>query len=179
MKLCFACRQLSSSRDLSADALFCPHCGLSFGVRRCTSCKKMPSSPRDANHCVHCGGTKLTDGTAYLDLSWMAKLLVLGSLFLGCYLFLDIPHVLAKLASPFLRLFCFLFACLVHWVTMLFLGCVLLHIVPGDLGIQIRKLYSRAVGLGWEALSKLLGIFFQGLFKLLVRLTAGKSSLRP
>ena len=72
MKLCLNCRQMSSDHDLSGPALFCPHCGLSFGVRRCSKCKKKPTSPRDATHCVHCGGTNLTAATSYLNFGWLS-----------------------------------------------------------------------------------------------------------
>lgn len=81
MKLCLNCRQMSSDRDLSGPALFCPHCGLSFGVRRCGKCKKKPTSPRDATHCVHCGGTNLTAATSYLNFGWLSVSLSCGLIY--------------------------------------------------------------------------------------------------
>jgi hypothetical protein len=78
MRLCLSCRQLSSDRDLSGPSLFCPHCSKSFGVKRCHSCKKKPSSPLDATYCVHCGTDSLTEATPYLQFGWLAKLFLLG-----------------------------------------------------------------------------------------------------
>lgn len=82
MKLCLSCRRLSPGNDHYGVSLFCPHCGLSFGARRCRKCKKKPGSPLHAHHCIHCGGTDLSDATGYLELGWLVRLLAWGLVFL-------------------------------------------------------------------------------------------------
>jgi hypothetical protein len=82
MKLCLSCRHLSPGNDHYGVSLFCPHCGLSFGARRCRSCKKKPGSPLDAHHCVHCGGTNMSDAAYYLELGWLVRLTAWGVVFL-------------------------------------------------------------------------------------------------
>lgn len=93
MKLCLSCRVLAPGKPPTEHALFCPGCGRSFGVRRCKSCKKKPASPRDATHCIHCGGNNLTEATAYLELGWLVRLISWSFVFLiGRWVWLSVAE---------------------------------------------------------------------------------------
>ncbi len=171
MKLCFSCRQLSSSRDLSGDSLFCPHCGLSFGVRRCKSCKKKPSSPLDAQYCVHCGGQKLTDATSYLEAGWIAKLLTLGGGFLAVRWLWN--HAAGAVssgarggASSASALLLPLLDRILFWLLFFGFWYVILSLVPGT--EPLRKLMVDAL----RAVSKAGVNFITHILKLLYKLLA-------
>jgi len=66
MRLCLHCRAVGP------DAPRCGHCGRSFGARLCA---RDHASPLDAVRCVHCGREELTEGTRYLSLTPLSRLL--------------------------------------------------------------------------------------------------------
>lgn len=178
MKFCLSCRQLSSSRDLSGESLFCPHCGLSFGVRRCTSCKKKPSSPRDAQHCVHCGGQKLTDATAYLELGWLVKLLVWGGIFLlarWVWFALVAPTgQMTGTGAPSVGWLLPLLDRVLFWLLLFGLWYVVLGLLPGT--EPLRKLMIGALKAVGKAFVVLLTHLVRLVYKLLLRLLEGNRS---
>jgi hypothetical protein len=146
MKFCLSCRQLSSDRDLSGPSLFCPHCGLAFGVRRCKKCKKKPSSPLDATFCVHCGTDSLSPATAYVNLGWISILLYLAAGYLLLHwigpLFLNGLGFSFSLKSVY-GLFMMTLDRVLFWLIMFGLWYMILSFVPGT--EPLRKLMVDAL----------------------------------
>ena len=178
MKFCLSCRHLSSSRELSGESLFCPHCGLSFGVRRCTACKKKPSSPRDAGHCVHCGGQNLTDATAYLELGWLVKLLVWGGIFLlGRWVwgwFVGTRVAVGEGTVSTLPSLLPLLDRALFWLLFFGLWYVLLGLLPRT--EPLRKLMLGALKAVGKAGAGLLTHLVRLLYKMLLRLLTGNGT---
>ncbi len=74
MRLCLACRRLSS------DTPLCSHCGRSFGGRLCNNKKGRHLNPATAQHYGQCGSTVLTEAATSIPLSGIARLLTYAAL---------------------------------------------------------------------------------------------------
>lgn len=72
MRLCLACRRLSS------DTPLCSNCGRSFGGRLCNNKKGRHLNPSAANVCGQCGSTTLTDAAGSLPVTGAARVLAWG-----------------------------------------------------------------------------------------------------
>lgn len=179
MKFCFSCHQLSSSRDLTGESLFCPHCGLSFGVRRCRSCKKKPSSPLDSQYCVHCGGQKLSEATSYLEMGWLVKILTLGVGFLAVrWLWNHLAGVVSPAtkggATSVSALLLPLLDRILFWLLFFGFWYVILSLVPGT--EPLRKLMVDALRAVCKTVASFLTQILNLLYKLLVRVIEGNKT---
>lgn len=143
MRLCLTCFRL-----WPVGAQYCGYCGRSFGGRICRT-KKAHRNPPGAQYCVQCGSPDLTDGTPYLPLGCLNRILAWGSIGLVVrWLWLQIAGLLRAGAilghstrldiSPAV----ILNRC-VTWLLLLFLlnwfVSWLLSLFPGEAGKQLRS----------------------------------------
>jgi len=150
MRFCLSCYRLSTS------GLYCGHCGRSFGGRLCKG-KKKHLNPPDAQFCSQCGSDKLTDPTVSLPLGWLTLALVGGC----CWLFwrLTLPWMWPVLVMILDRL---LFALL--WVGLIY---ALLTLIPGEVGRQLRRLFSSVIKLLSQEGTRLIKSLIKAVFRLI------------
>jgi len=131
MKLCLSCYHL-----WPVEALLCGQCGRSFGGRLCA---RRHHSPPSSRVCVHCGLTELTAPTAYVPLGWVIPVL------LGCGFLLAMSagwHLAQPAAFAWLKS-AFVYVCL---------GAVIIFLLPGRLGRDVRRLVTRFLRGAWRLL---------------------------
>lgn len=172
MKFCLTCHRLWPPR-----ATYCGHCGRSFGGRICRT-KKAHRSPRDAQFCVECGCTDLTDPTPYLSLGCLSYLLTGGGIILLLGWLLPFSGRVAgwlttSVASRLMHSFnplLLLDRCLFWLFSMAMLYVLLasfLSLIPGEVGKQLNRLVFGSLGLLLRLLNEGLSIAFRILGKLL------------
>lgn len=139
MRLCLACRRLSS------DTPLCTHCGRSFGGRMCSQRRCRHLNPTASNSCGQCGSATLADPATCIPITGAARLLACGALLGGIILVAPaaaywigdatgyshyrdgrvwLIETTGRLLMPFLTIF-----------FILYMGS---HMVPGEGGRLIR-----------------------------------------
>lgn len=122
MRLCLSCYRL-----WPREAILCGWCGRSFNGRLCP---RRHLSPASARCCVLCGQTPLTEPTASLPLGWLAALLVWSAL---AGLAVCVWHFISTPLEHEAR----------QGLAWLMTGGVVLALIPGALGRQVRARVSR------------------------------------
>ena len=142
MRYCFSCKYLAPS-----DAIFCTHCGRSFGGRRCP---QHHLSPPDARACGQCGSTELTESTASL----------VPTKLLGGVAVLAVAAVAAFVLPPLFRTGAsalssgtqravsqaFLVSLLDRSLAFFLVASILLRIMPGEMGRATRRGLAQGIG---------------------------------
>ncbi len=136
MRLCLACRRLSS------DTPLCSHCGRSFGGRLCNNKKGRHLNPAAAQHCGQCGSTVLTEAASSIPLSGIAVLLALlaGVFWVApaAWHWVGDATGYSHYRDPRVWLIETTARLLMPFGTIFFLLYVLSHMVPGEGGKLLR-----------------------------------------
>lgn len=140
MRYCFKCKYLSPH-----EAIYCAHCGCSFGGRRCP---KQHLSPIDARVCMQCGTSELTTATSSISISrtvQIASVLLLG--IVAAAITPSLLRLIAQSASAGGQAFLSIFnVALLDRVLGFLLGpTILLFLIPGEIGKSIRRSISRGI----------------------------------
>ena len=138
MRLCLTCRYLSPK-----EAIFCAHCARSFGGRRCP---RGHLAPMQAICCPECGRAELSEATRSFNLG-----LPLGLLFGGvgiAFLISLIP--LVRAAAPPAMSWLYLTAKGIFNVGILVV--IVLYLIPGRLGQEVRRGMGRSFRALWRLL---------------------------
>jgi len=125
MRFCLSCRHLSHA------GTFCGHCGRSFGCRVCNS-KKKHKSPPDAQYCLECGSSELTEPAHYVPLGCVSWIIGWGCIVLlvrGLWGLISSTKLI-----PLVLSYC------LYWCVILFLIDFFLGLIPGELGKPLRQL---------------------------------------
>lgn len=141
MRYCFKCKYLSPQ-----DAIYCAHCGCSFGGRRCSN---QHLSPPDARICIQCGTSELTDATSSISITKVAQVATL--VLLGIMAAAMAPSLLQQFARSTsaggqAAINAFNVALLDRILGFLLGPTIILFLIPGEIGRSIRRNVAQGLG---------------------------------
>jgi hypothetical protein len=174
-----------SDRDLSGNSLFCRHCAFLWR-EPLHSCKKKPTSPRDAAFCVHCGVQSFPMPPCIWSWGgwsgywhWVSGYLLARGLWgvgfekwgkhgscARCCLDAGAQQGAPAPGSGLAH------AGLLAAIYLRFVWAGF----PGEVGANLRKAYGKMLALGWKVISGFLSRVGALLYKLLVRLVEGRKA---
>ena len=141
MRYCFSCKYLAPS-----DAIFCTHCGKSFGGRRCP---QHHLSPPDARACGQCGSTELTESTtSIMPIRLLGGVAVLVVAAVAAYvlppLFRSGASAISSGAQRAVNE-AFLVRMLDRGLAFFLVTAILLRILPGEIGRATRRSLAQGI----------------------------------
>lgn len=135
MRYCFSCKYLSPRQ-----AIYCAHCGGSFGGRRCP---QHHLSPADAKVCIQCGTNELTQPSSSFSISGVVQVAMV--LLVGIVAAVAAPPLFRALSSgastAWSRIFSI--AMLDRVLAFVLVSSLLLRLLPGELGRVVRRNAAR------------------------------------
>jgi hypothetical protein len=133
-----------------AESRYCGHCRRTLNGRLCPD---EHLSPKEAACCIHCGSTALSQSTATLSLRWMRWLLLP---FIGA----PVYFALGRSGFSFSHVLAGVLAVVVHAMAFLVVGYVMLLMVPGGIGVQLRALFGQIVQGTLRIIGRIVGSAF-------------------
>ena len=135
MRYCFSCKYLSPRQ-----AIYCAHCGGSFGGRRCP---QHHLSPADAKVCIQCGTNELTQPSSSFSVSGMVQVALV--VLVGVVAAMAAPSLFRALSSGASTAWSRVFNVVVFDRVLAFVlvSSLLLRLLPGEIGRVVRRNAAR------------------------------------